>query len=63
MKAGSQKHINEFNNLISKLIALDVKIDDEEKIPLLFCSMPDSWDGLIMNLGNTMDLTIESVVL
>lgn len=57
-----QGHLNEFNTLISRLIVVDVKIYDEEKISLLFCSMPDSWDDLIMNLGNTRDLTMNLAV-
>lgn len=46
-----QEHLSEFNNLISNLKSVQVEIDDE-KYAILLCSMPDSWDGLIMNLGD-----------
>lgn len=57
-----QEYLNEFNSLLSKLIAIDMKIDDVEKIFILFCLMNDSWDGLIMNFGNTKNLTMELAV-
>lgn len=61
MKDGSllQEHISLI--LISRLIAPDVKIDDNEKIFLLFCSIHDSRNGLIMNFDNIKDLTMESI--
>jgi transposase InsO family protein len=64
MKYGGSvhEHLNEFNSLISKLMAVDVKIDPEEKAILLLCSMPESWDNLIMSLSHATALDIDSVV-
>ncbi|KAK9113082.1 hypothetical protein Scep_020601 [Stephania cephalantha] len=68
MKDGAsvQEHLNHFNLLISKLMALDVKIEDDEKACLLLCSMPDSWDNLIMNLSHVkihdLDVVIASLL-
>lgn len=42
------------------MIVDGVKIE-EEKASLLFCTMSDLWDG-IMNISNTMDLTVDSMV-
>ena len=38
------EHINFFNKVISKLLAVDVKINEEEKTLILFSSLPDSYD-------------------
>ncbi|KAK6267017.1 hypothetical protein QUC31_017854 [Theobroma cacao] len=57
-----QKHLNQFNALVSKLQALDVEIDVEEKASILLCSMPDSWDNLIMNLSHVKVLDVDSIV-
>lgn len=59
MKEGSslQQQLNEFNTLISRLAAADVKIDMEENFALLLCSMLESWDSLIMNLNIDSNVT------
>ena len=64
MKNGTsvQEHLGVFNFIVSKLAALDVRIDDEEKASILLCSMPESWDNLIMNLSHIKILKKESVV-
>ena len=36
------------------------KINEKERVILLLCSMPESWDTLIMNISKDMDLTYES---
>ncbi|KAI6682021.1 hypothetical protein NL676_035902 [Syzygium grande] len=53
MKKGSffQEHLNRFNTLLSKLISIGVKIEDDEKVTLLLCSMPDTCDSLIISLS------------
>lgn len=60
--ASVQEHLNYFNFLISKLMALDIKIDDDEKDSLLLCSISDSWNSLIMNLSYTKSLKLESII-
>nr|CAD1835506.1 unnamed protein product [Ananas comosus var. bracteatus] len=58
-----QEHLNSFNSIVSKLAALDVRINEEEKASILLCSMPKSWDNLIMNLSHVETLIkTESVV-
>lgn len=39
-----QKHLNELNNLISKLNSVGVKLKEEEKTAALFSSIQGSWD-------------------
>ncbi|MGV7989118.1 hypothetical protein PJP10_32620 [Mycobacterium kansasii] len=56
--SSSRYHFNGFNTMISRLAAIDVKIDDEGKVALLLYSMPNLWDGLIMNLSNCSNLII-----
>lgn len=41
-RASIQELLNHFNSLINKLMTLDIKIDDEEKIGFLLYSMLDS---------------------
>ena len=64
MKDGAsvQEHMGEFNSIVCKLAALDVRIEDEEKASILFCSMPESWDNLITNLSHIKTLKIESII-
>ena len=64
MKDGAsiQEHLGVFNFIVSKLAALDVRIDDEEKASILLYSMPEPWDNLIINLSNIEILKMESVV-
>ena len=64
MKNGGsvQEHLDVFNSIVSKLVALDVRIDDKEKASILFCSMSKFWDNLIMNLNHVEILKMESVV-
>ena len=37
-------HLNEFNGLVSKLIAQKIYIDEDMKAVLLLCTLPESWD-------------------
>ncbi|KAI6672402.1 hypothetical protein NL676_000308 [Syzygium grande] len=64
MKEGTsfQEHLNRFNTLLSKLISIDVKIEDDEKVTLLLCSMPDTRDSLIMSLSTGTDLDMDSTI-
>lgn len=64
MKDGApvQKHLNTFNSIMSKLTALDIRKNKEEKISALFYSMPKSWNNLIINLIHIETLKMESVV-
>nr|CAD1833463.1 unnamed protein product [Ananas comosus var. bracteatus] len=57
-----QEHLSSFNSIVNKLVALDVRIDEEEKASILLCSMPESWDNLIINLSHVETLKMESIV-
>ena len=39
-------HLNSFNRIMSDLLALDVKLEEEDKAILLLCSLPFSYDHL-----------------
>jgi len=57
------EHLNAFNIVVSQLVSVDIKISDEDKCISLLCSLPDSWDSLVVAIGsNTTSLKFEEVV-
>ena len=55
--------MNAFNTVVSQLVSVDIKISDEDKCISLLCSLPDSWDSLVVAIGsNTTALKFEEVV-
>jgi hypothetical protein len=65
MKDGDSvaEHLNAFNTVVSQLVSIDIKISDEDKCISLLCSLPDSWDSLVVAIGsNTTSLKFEEVV-
>jgi hypothetical protein len=57
------EHLNTFNTIISQLSSVDIKITEEEKCISLLCSLPDSWDRLVVAIGsNTTTVALEDMV-
>ncbi|GJZ61378.1 hypothetical protein Tco_0617515, partial [Tanacetum coccineum] len=49
MKEGAfvADHVNEFNSILSRLISVDIKFDDEVQALLLLFLLPESWSGTV----------------
>ena len=65
MKDGDSvtEHLNAFNTVVSQLLSVDIKILDEDKYISLLCSLPDSWDSLVIAIGsNATTLQFDEIV-
>ena len=51
-------HINEFNTVTSQLTSVNVNFDDEVRALLILCSLPESWNGLVMAVSNSVSRSI-----
>jgi hypothetical protein len=57
------KYRNNFNNVVRQLLYVDIKIFYEDKCISLLCSLPESWDSLVVAIGsNTTTLNFNDVV-
>jgi hypothetical protein len=57
------ENFNAFNNVVSQLVSIEIKISDEDKCIRLFFSLPYSWDSLVVAIGsNTTTLKFDEVV-
>ena len=45
-------HLNDFNMVTNQLSSVGVNFDDEVRALLILCSLPESWDGLVMVVSN-----------
>ena len=45
-------HLNEFNTLTSQLIFVNVNFDDKVRALLILCSLPESWNSLVIDVSN-----------
>ena len=46
------EHLNDFEGIIAQLSIASVSLDDEIRGCLLLSSLPDSWNTLVVSLGN-----------
>eukprot|EP00253_Pinus_taeda_P014388 PITA_14388 len=47
-------HLNDFNTVTSQLCSIGVNLDDEVRALLFLCSLPKSWNGLILAISNSV---------
>jgi hypothetical protein len=58
-----EEHLNVFNIVVSQLVSVEIKTSDEDKCINLLCSLPYSWDNLVVAIGsNTTALKFDEVV-
>eukprot|EP00253_Pinus_taeda_P016989 PITA_16989 len=65
MKYGDSvtEYMNTFNTVVSRLASIDIKILDEDKCISLLCSLPYSWDSLVIAIGsNATALHFDEIV-
>jgi hypothetical protein len=47
-------HLNDFNSVTNQLSFVKVDFDDEFRALLILCSLPESWNGLVMVVSNSV---------
>nr|GFD30842.1 retrovirus-related Pol polyprotein from transposon TNT 1-94 [Tanacetum cinerariifolium] len=46
-------HVNEFNSILSRLMSVDIKFDDEVQALLLLSSLPESWSATVIVVSSS----------
>ncbi|KAJ0097402.1 hypothetical protein Patl1_27922 [Pistacia atlantica] len=44
-------HLDEFNTLVNQLLVVDVQLTEADKVVTLLCSLPNTWNNLIVVIG------------
>ena len=47
------KHLNEFNNIMTQLQSVGIDFDDETNALLILSSLPESWDGTVTTVSSS----------
>lgn len=47
------EHLSEFQDLVNQLTTMKIVLDDEMQALLLFSSLPDNWETLVVSLSNS----------
>ena len=47
-------HLNEFNTITSQLSSIGINFDEEIRALLILCSLPKSWNSLVMVVSNSI---------
>ncbi len=66
MKDGDSvtENLNTFNTVVNQLLYFDIKNLEEDKCISFLCSLPDSWDSLVIVIGsNATTLQFDEIVL
>ena len=47
------ENLNVFNYMVNQLLSVDIQISDEDKRTILLCSLPYSWESLVIAIGSS----------
>jgi hypothetical protein len=53
------EHLNAFNTLVSQLVYVNITTAEEYKCITLLCSLPESWDNMVVAIGSTTQSTLK----